>query len=169
MSATYFLATEDAALLAAWQLQVPHGRTVITLVDAVAPRHLGPGMPLVIVADALVADRIGGLIEKCLTIVVGEPHTGPYEQLRLAGRARQTMSYDESRQRLRDYLPLAEELAERTAALDLIMERSRRTESSRPPVRTANWADAPEVWDFLEGAIENLASRERLLGEFRRA
>ena len=169
MSASYFLATDDAALLAAWQLQVPRGRTILTLMDAVAPRHLGPGMPLVIVVDALVADRVGALIEKCLTIVVGEPHTGPYEQLRMAGRARQTMSYEESRQRLRDYLPLAEELAERTAALDLVMERTRRPEASRAPFRASNWADAPEVWDFLEGAIENLASRERLLGEFRRA
>jgi hypothetical protein len=169
MSATYLLATDDPALLAAWQAQVPRGRTVLTIADAVSPRHLAPGMPIVIVVDALVADRIAVLIEKCLTIVVGEPHTAPYEQLRLAGRARQTMNYLESRERLRDYLPLAEELAERTAALELLMERTRRTEASRPPIRTTNWADAPEVWDFLEGAIENLASRERLLSEFRRA
>jgi hypothetical protein len=170
MSATYLLATDDPALLAAWQAQVPRGRTVLTIPDAISPRHLAPGMPIVIVVDALVADRIAVLIEKCLTIVVGEPHTAPYEQLRLGGRARQTMSYAESRERLRDYLPLTEDLAERTAALELLMERTRRGEASRPPVvRTTNWADAPEVWDFLEGAIENLASRERLLSEFRRA
>jgi hypothetical protein len=169
MSATYLLATEDPPLLAAWQAQVPRGRTVLTLADAAVPRHLAPGVPLVIVVDAIVSDRVGGLLEKCLTIVVGEPHTVPFEQLRLGGRARQTMSYTESRQRLGDYLPLAEELAERTAALELLMERTRRSDLPRQNSRPPNWADAPEVWDFLEGAIENLASRERLLGEFRRA
>lgn len=169
MSATYLLATDDSGLLVDWQAQVPKGRTVLTLVDSNPPRQLAPGMPLVIVVDVLVAERLGPLLEKCLTIVVGEPHTAPYEQLRLTGHARQTMSYEESRERLRDYLPLAEELAERSAALELLMERSRRQETSRPPFRTSNWADAPEVWDFLEGAIENLASRERLLAEFRRA
>lgn len=169
MSATYLLATDDPGLLVDWQAQVPQGRTVLTLVDSAAPRQLGPGMPAVIVVDALVAERIGPLMEHCLTIAVGEPHTAPFEQLRLAGRVRQTMSYSESRERLRDYLPLAEELAERSAALELLMERSRRQENSKPPFRASTWADAPEVWDFLEGAIENLASRERLLAEFRRA
>ncbi|HEX2100990.1 MAG TPA: GAF domain-containing protein [Candidatus Synoicihabitans sp.] len=169
MPATYLLATDDPSLLTAWQTQVPRGRTILTLADATGSRALPPGMPLVVVVDAMVTDRVGALLEKSLSIVVGEPHTAPFEQLRLAGRARQTMSYKESLDRLRDYLPLAEELAERTAALDLLMERSRRTEPSRPPFRSTNWADAPEVWDFLEGAIENLASRERLLSEFRRA
>jgi hypothetical protein len=169
MSATYLLATEDPGLLTAWHAQVPRGRTILTLADALTPRHLAPGVPMVIVADAMVSDRISVLMEKCLTIVVGEPHTAAYEQWRLTGRARQTLSYDDSRERLREFLPLAEELSERTAALELLMERTRRNDPVRVPLRTTSWADAPEVWDFLEGAIENLASRERLLSEFRRA
>jgi len=52
-----------------------------------------------------------------------------------------------------------------------LMERSRRGEQSKPtsPIRMQPLTENLEVWDFLEGAIENLNSRERLLSEFRRA
>jgi len=69
-----------------------------------------------------------------------------------------------------DFLPLLEEVADRGAALALLVEKSRRVEPSRPPFRTGPPAgDMPEFWDFLEGAVENLGSAERLLAEFRRA
>ena len=93
----------------------------------------------------------------------------PYEQARLTGRARILLSYEESRTRLVEFLPLVEEIAERMAAVEVLAEKARRSEGSRPPMRPSGWADATGVWDFLEAAVEHIGSRERLLEEFRRA
>jgi hypothetical protein len=171
MPATHLLATDDPALLADWQAQLAPGRPVITLAEAALPGVLPPGVPLVVVLDSAVSNRLAPTFERCPTIFVGEPRSQPFEQARIGGRARVMLSYDDSRERLAEFLPLVEEVAERNAALELLMERSRRQESggSRAPFRTTGWADTLEIWDFLEGAVENLASRERLLGEFRRA
>lgn len=170
MPATFLLASDDPSLQATWKAQLPGGRPVMTLSDAVLPHRLPPGVPVVVVADVLLVDRLPPALEKCPLVAVGEPYTRAYEELRISGRARQSFSYADSRTRLRDFLPIIEELAERNAALDLLMEKTRRTEGLRaaPSVRTP-WADSPEIWDFLEGAVENLASRERVLSEFRRA
>ncbi len=171
MPATHLLATEDPELFASWNGQLAASRPVLALGELAAPISLPPGVPLVVVLDAASADRLTPALEKCPTLYVGEPRSLPFEQARLSGRARVYLSYEESRSRLAEFLPLLEEVAERNAALELLMEKSRRMDSggSRPPFRAANWADSPEIWDFLEGAVENLASRERLLGEFRRA
>ncbi len=171
MPATHLLATEDPELFASWNGQLAVSRPVLALGELAAPISLPPGVPLVVVLDAAAADRLTPALEKCPTLYVGEPRSLPFEQARLAGRARVYLSYEESRTRLAEFLPLLEEVAERNAALELLMEKARRMDAggSRPPLRAANWADTPEIWDFLEGAVENLASRERLLGEFRRA
>ncbi len=171
MPATHLLATDDPVLLADWQAQLAPGRPVITLADASLPGVLPPGVPLVVVLDSTVSARLTPALERCPTIFVGEPRTQPYEQARIGGRARVMLSYEQSRERLAEFLPLVEEVAERNAALELLMERSRRQESgtARAPFRATGWTDTLEIWDFLEGAVENLASRERLLGEFRRA
>jgi len=102
---------------------------------------------------------------------VGNPETQLYEAAKHSGKPKHSFSYSDSRFKLRDILALIEELAERNATVDLLMEKSRRAEGVRALSlqRTPGWADNPEIWDFLEGAIENLSSRERLLGEFRRA
>lgn len=174
MPATHLLATDDPALFAAWQAQLAPGRPVVALAEAAQPGALHPAVPLVVVLDSAAAGRLPAALERCPTLFVGEPRSLPYEQARLAGRARVFLSYADSRVRLGEFLPLLEEVAERNAALELVVERSRRQEAgagngSRSPIRPAGWADTPEIWDFLEGAVENLASRERLLGEFRRA
>ncbi len=173
MPATHYLATDDSDLLASWQAQLAPGRPVLSLVEAAPPTALPPGVPVVVVLDAATAGRLPVSLEQAPTVFVGEPRSQPYEQARISGRARVFMSYEDSRTRLGEFLPLLEEVAESTAALGLVLEKTRRHEGSgngsRNPFRAANWADTPEIWDFLEGAVENLASRERLLGEFRRA
>ena len=52
--------------------------------------------------------------------------------------------------------------------LDLLIEKNRRAEPLRVPTR-APAPDTADVWDFLEGAVENLDTRDRLVAEFRRA
>ncbi len=150
---------------------MPAGRPILALEQVRAYGNLPAGVPIVIVLDAMMADQLPEGLDKCPLLVTGQPHTRRFEQLRMEGRARHCFSYDESRERLRDFLPLLEEIAERGAALDLFAEKTRRRESSRPPmpVMAPAASSSPEIWDFLEGAVENLASRERLLSEFRRA
>lgn len=171
MPATHLLATDDPELFACWNGQLAASRPVLALAEMALPISLPPGVPLVVVLDASASGRLTPALEKCPTLFVGEPRSLPFEQARLSGRARVYLSYEDSRTRLAEFLPLLEEVAERNAALELLMEKARRMDNSgpRPPFRAANWADTPEIWDFLEGAVENLASRERLLGEFRRA
>jgi len=103
------------------------------------------------------------------TIYVGEPRSLPFEQARMTGRARVYLSYEDSLTRLRELLPLVEEVAEKQSMVELLTEKARRAETPRPPVRPAAVADAAELWDFLEGAVENLDTRDRLIAEFRRA
>ena len=169
MSATLFLATDDPDLLRAWWAAVPAGRSVVTLTDPTLPSPLPPGVPVVVVLDAAVSSRLPPGLEKCPAIFVGEPGSMPYEQARLTGRARILLSYEDSRTRLIEFMPLVEEIAERMAAVEVLAEKARRSEGSRPPMRPSGWADATGVWDFLEAAVEHIGSHERLLDEFRRA
>ena len=169
MSATHFLATDDPDLLRMWWAAVSAGRSVVTLTDPALPSPLPAGVPVVVVLDAATSHKLPSGLEKCPTIFVGEPGSMPYEQARLTGRARILLSYEESRTRLVEFLPLVEEIAERMAAVEVLAEKARRSEGSRPPMRPSGWADATGVWDFLEAAVEHIGSRERLLEEFRRA
>jgi hypothetical protein len=176
MPASFLLATENPSLLSAWSAQVPAGRPVLGLSEPLLGQRLPPGLPVVIVLDAVCADKIPTSLEQCPLLLVGEPHSRPFEELRQSGRAQRRFSYEESLTELRDLLPLVEELAERNAAVDLLMERLRRSDpprqapsASSSSSRNSPWGDTLEIWDFLEAAVENLSSRERILSEFRRA
>jgi hypothetical protein len=170
VSASFLLATEDADLLAAWQAQLPAGAAVLTLDEVSAYPNLPPGLPIVVVLDALVAEKMPSVLERCPLLAVGKPHSVHFEQIRLSERAVRCMDYAESRQRLGDFLPLLAEIAERRSALDLVVEKNKRSESnSRPPIPVPSSGGNMDMWDFLEGAVENMGSRERLLAEFRRA
>jgi len=170
MSATHFLASEDPDLLRTWWAAVPAGRTVATFKNSMLPTPLPPGVPVVVVLDAASGHLLPAGLEKCPTIFVGEPGSTPFEQARKSGRARTLLSYEESRTRLGEFLPLVEEIAERSAAVEVLAEKARRNEGSRPPMKPAGaWTDTAQVWDLLDAAVENIGSREQLLGEFRRA
>jgi hypothetical protein len=170
MSATHFLATDDPDLLRTWSAVIPAGRSVVTLADQALPSPLPPGVPVVVVLDAATRHPLPAGLEKCPAIFVGEPGSIPFEQARLSGRARIYLSYEDSRTRLVEFLPLVEEIAERMAAVEVLAEKARRSEDSRSPMKpTPGDADATQVWDFLESAVENIGSRDGLLAEFRRA
>jgi len=172
MSTAIVLATADASLAAAWESQIPAGRTIIRFPSAGQATALQSGISAVVVLDAATEPGLPPALGDSPTLFVGEPRSLPFEQARLNGRARVYLSYDDSRSRIRDYLPLLEELAEKGSMLSLMKDRSRRTESasSRSPFRVAAaTSESAELWDFLEGALENIDSRDRLLAEFRRA
>jgi hypothetical protein len=131
---------------------------------------MAPGFSAVVVLDAGAESLLSPALARCPTIFVGEPRSLPFEQAKMAGRARVFLSYEESGTRLADFLPLVEELAEKQSMLDILAEKSR-VEPPRPPQRSASAAatDAAEWWDFLEGVVENFDTRDRLIFEFRRA
>ena len=144
------------------------GRTIIRLGRQEFPGGPSSGLVAVIVLDAAAEAQLPLALVRCPTIYVGEPRSIPFEQARSSGRAKVYLSYEESSSRLGQFLPIVEELAEKQSMLDLLVEKSKRAEPPRPAAR-ATVADAAELWDFLEGAVENLDTRDRLITEFRRA
>ena len=168
MPTLVILATADTALADAWERQLPPGRMALRLAAHPFPGGTAPGFAAVVVLDAVAEPSLPPSLARCPTIYVGEPRSLPFEQARLSGRARLYLSYEESATQLRDLLPLVEELAEKQSLVELLTEKHRRAEPTRTVARAAA-ADAAELWDLLESAVENLDSRERLVAEFRRA
>lgn len=168
MPTLVILATSDAALADVWERQLPPGRVALRLAVQSFPVGTAPGFAAVVVLDALADAALPPALVRCPTIYVGEPRSHPFEQARMSGRAKVYLSYEESAVRLRELLPLIEEVAEKQSMLDLLVEKNRRAEPARLPVRQTA-TDTTEIWDFLEGAVENLDSRDRLVAEFRRA
>lgn len=168
MPTVVILATNDAALAHAWERQAPKGCSVLRMAGHSFPTGSAPGYSAVVVLDAVCENSLPPSLMRCPTIFVGEPHSLPFEQARMAARAKAYLSYDESLVRLVELLPLLEEIAEKQSLVEMLAEKTRRTEPVRL-LQRALPADGAEFWDFLEGAVENLESRERLLAEFRRA
>ena len=123
------------------------------------------------ILDAAAEPNLPSGFAKCPTIYVGEPRSTPFEQARLSGRAKIYLSYEESTTRLGGFLSRwSKEVAEKQSMLDLLIEKvGKRNEVPKPLNRSVAATDATELWDFLEAAVENLDSRERLIAEFRRA
>jgi hypothetical protein len=168
MPSLVILATTDAALADTWERQIPPGRSAFRLDPHGFPAGTAPGFAAVIVLDATSEALLPASLLHCPTVYVGEPRSLPFEQARLSGRAKIYLSYEESSTRLRELLPLLDEMAEKQSMVDLLTGKARRVEAARPVSRILS-ADAVELWDFLEGAVENLDTRDRLIAEFRRA
>ena len=168
MPTLVFLATTDTALAEAWERHLPPGRMALRMASQPFPSGTTAGFAAVVVLDAASEAALPPGLARCPTIYVGEPKSLPFEQAKIAGRARIYLSYEESTQRLRELLPLLEELAEKQSLVDMLAEKNRRSEPPRLTTRV-NAGDPSELWDFLEGAVENLDTRDRLVAEFRRA
>src|SRR6478609_9364127 len=107
-----------------------------------------------------------------LSILVGQPHSLPFEQARQNRSARLFLSYEESRERLAECVSLLEEITDKNSQLQSAIERTRRSEPPFPMPREnagSTPAEPVESWDFLESALAHLDDRPRLLDEFRRA
>jgi hypothetical protein len=162
------LATTDSALADVWERQLPAGRMALRIGMHGFANGTAPGFAAVVVLDAVSELSLPPSLARCPTIFVGEPRSLPFEQARISGRAKVYLSYEESSQRLREFLPLVEEVAEKQSLVEMLMEKARRPEPPRALPRSSI-TDNAELWDFLEGAIENLDTRDRLIAEFRRA
>jgi hypothetical protein len=168
MPTLVILATPDTALADAWERQLPAGRIALRLTPQGFPSGTAPGFAAVVVLDAVAEPTLPSSLARCPTIYVGEPRSLPFEQAKMSGRGKVFLSYDESATRLRELLPLIEEVAEKQSLVEMLAEKNRRPEQARPTQRITS-SDAAELWDFLEGAVENIDTRDRLIAEFRRA
>jgi hypothetical protein len=168
MPTIVILATADTALADSWEKQVSVGRIVVRLERDGIALSPAPGLAAVVVLDAGSEGALPQSFFRCPTVYVGEPRSLPFEQARMSKRAKIFLSYDESATRLGELIPLLEEVAEKQSLVELLSDKSRRLETTRN-VHRGPVTDAAEFWDFLEGAVENLDARDRLLAEFRRA
>ena len=101
MSSLVILATSDTGLAEAWERQLPAGSTALRLAPQMLPGGSSPGFSAVVVLDATAEPSLPPALSRCPTIFVGEPRSLPFEQARMAGRARVYLSYVESTTRLR--------------------------------------------------------------------
>jgi len=171
MPASLILTTPDPGLEAAWKNQLHPREPAFFARPADLQRDLLRPGSRVWVTDindprARLACGTGTLV-----ILVGQPHSLPFEQARQNRAARLFLSYDDSRTRLAESVSLLEEIADKNSQLQTTLERSR--QSAAPFVRESAPAPAAgepvESWDFLESALAHLGDRTRLLDEFRRA
>lgn len=162
------LATEDDSLAEAWERQLLPGRIAFRLAEQAFPVGLSAGLAAVVVLDAAFEHGLPGAVSQCPTIFVGEPRSLPFEQARMSGRAKVFLSYEESTVRLRELIPLLEEVAEKQSIIEMFREKESRSVAVPPSPRPPS-ADVSELWDFLECAVECIDDRDRLLVEFRRA
>lgn len=172
MPSVIVLLTTDSALADIWERQLPAGKTVLRLGAHALTGEASSALAAAVVLDAAAEAQLPRALERSPTLFVGEPGSQPFERARLDGRARVFLSYEESARRLREFLPLLEEIAEKQSMLNLLMEKAMRADSARASARPAPpfaAADSAELWDFLDGAIENVEHRERLITEFLRA
>lgn len=170
MPATLILTSLDPALEAAWKSQLhPREPAVFARPADLQRELLRPGSRVWItdINDPRTRLATGA---GTLVILVGEPHSLPFEQARQNRAARLFLGFEESRTRLTEAVGLLEEIADKNSQLQSALERTRRSEPPFPrePAAPAP-AEAVESWDFLESALAHLDDRPRLLDEFRRA
>ncbi len=169
MPATIILTTSDAGLEAAWKkILYPREPAAFARPADLQRELLRPGARVWIsdVNDPRARLSTG---HGTLVILVGEPHSHPFEQARQNRSARLFLSYAESRERLGECVNLLEEIADKNSQLQSALERSRRSESPFPRETAPAAAEPVESWDFLESALAHLDDQPRLLDEFRRA
>jgi len=169
MPATIILTTPDPGLEAAWK-KLLHPREPATFArPADLQRELIRPGARVWVADVNDPRARLSTGHGTLVILVGEPHSHPFEQARQNRSARLLLSYSESRERLGECVSLLEEIADKNSQLQSAQERNRRSESPFPRETATAPAEPVESWDFLESALAHLDDQPRLLDEFRRA
>jgi len=168
MSTLVILATKDDTLADAWERQLLPGKIALRLSQQDFPSGVSVSFSAVVVLDAAMENQLPRSLVQCATIFVGEPSTLPFEQARMAGRAKIYLSYPESLIRLRELLPLVEEVAEKHSLIAMLKEQGVRGHQMTQVQRSTS-AETVELWDFFESAVECIDDRNRLLIEFRRA
>src|ERR1041384_797284 len=124
MPTLVILATTDKALAESWERQVPPGHISLRLEREARALSTAPGLAAVGVLDAISEMALPSHLARCPTIYVGEPRSLPFEQARMAKRAKVYLSYEESATRLNELLPLLEDVAEKQTMVEMLTDKT---------------------------------------------
>jgi hypothetical protein len=166
MSATFVLTTPNSDLAAEWSRQLPATPLMLADADALMRELQRPGAR-VWIRDICDSSAQLPAHADTVTILVGEPHSVPFEEARHSRQNAYCLSYEESRTQLRRLAPMAAELAQSRAVLSIMQDRPRRTDAAiadNPEQGRRNLDD----FEFLASAIDHLDDRNRIIDEFRR-
>ena len=169
-SVTFLLATHDPELLRAWRAVVPAGGRVITLNEA---GLLGGAalqkLVLVAVVDKAAGAELPATLANVPTVWVGNGKADPASRgVGDFSRSRVFLSREDSRVKLGEFLPLLEEIAERTATANLLSEKKAAALAVPAFGENRTNSEQSDAWDFFTSAVDALGSREQLLAEFNR-
>src|SRR5262245_5489565 len=104
MPTLVILATTDTALAECWERQLPPGRMALRMERDGFAMGSAPGLAAVVVLDAVSEIALPAAFARCPTVYVGEPRSLPFEQAKMAKRAKVYLSYEESATRLHELL-----------------------------------------------------------------
>lgn len=129
------------------------------------PAASGGQLAAVVVLDTVSEDVLPVGLAGCPTVLVGLPRSRPFEQARLAGRAKAYLSYEESARGLGALVPILAELAASAAiaARAVVTTESGAAASAMPRAGEERGFDGPAAALF-----EHLHSAEGLAAEMRR-
>ncbi len=168
MQAVFRLISKDSELLASWGKQLASEYYISVGLDLLSKDS---SLPKVIILDAAASDHGLDEYSEAIVVIVGERYTEKFEILRRNKRVKFSISYNESRTKLSELAPILQELAEANTENRLLVEKLRLLDARRLTDyrRSDVFLENSDIWDFLDVALDNLGSKERLLNEFRRA
>jgi hypothetical protein len=166
MSATFILTTKDPILETEWTRQLPFRPLALPGGDALLRELQRPGAR-VWIRDICDGNGHHPTHTDTVTILVGEPHSLPFEEARQNRSNAYCLSYEESKTQLRRIALLAAELAQNRAVVSILQERPRKVD---PVVADAGESSRRNMDDleFLAASIDHLDDKARLIDEFRR-
>ena len=162
----YVLTSRSQDLLEKWRAQLPDAD--MALADETLRRELRQPGPRVWVCD--LADERSRWIcgDDTVRIVVGQPHSEPFEQHRIGTRGGFCVSYAESETQLRPVLMAAGQLAAALAENQVLRERSSRPPFVKPEAPLSGREAEPEDCLLVENALPHLGNRAALFAELTR-
>ena len=166
MSATFILTTQDLELAAEWARQLPEPPLAIAGGDVLSRELLRPGAR-VWIRDVRDAEGHFPAHPDTVLITVGEPRSLPFEEEKANRATTYCLSYEESRTQLRRLAPLAAELSQNRAVVNVLQDRSKRVDQATTDPFESVRRGGDDL-EFLAAAIDHLDDRVRIIDEFRR-
>lgn len=167
MQAVFKLITKDDVLFESWKRQL-EGLRLISSDDG--EKIFSESIPTVLILDFIAVREIPEDAFGSVIVLVGQEYSERFESMRRNRHVRYSMSYADSMKMLSQIAPVLKELAETKSSNDFLLEKMRTVHAPQlhAPVNKIPAFGPNEIWDFLEGVLESLGSKERLMNEFRR-
>ncbi|MBE7540407.1 MAG: HAMP domain-containing histidine kinase [Opitutaceae bacterium] len=170
MQSTVRLASRNPSLLKSWRAQLPEGLGGFG--DEFGSPQVGASIPTLYIVDELLWEAVLPTIRfaSSVIVVVGEPYSRRFEDLRSDQRITFSFTYTESTCRLREMVPIFLRLLEQGSREEILISKLRQANSNTPNSRVSSVSafDEFDMEGLLDGILSSVRSREELLREFRR-